>query len=328
MGFEFSRPARSNPSAYAREDESKARELFRLLKRHQLRPWFDKEALLPGMEWERAIRSGIRKSDFVIVCLSRHSVNKRGFVQREIRMALDCYQELPLGEVFLIPALIEPCAVPEDLRKFQWVELFAIEGYGRLTKSILSHWRQRNGQKQHGRDKKQIKATLEGFRKTQGVPQNKLVASVPPSPREEEANANESVPQSELRVGYDDNTALQLYLREIGNIPPLTSEQEVELASRIRKGDKRAREQMIKANLRLVVKIARDYEGVGLPMLDLLSEGNIGLMKAVERFDPTKGGKLVTYASWWIRQSIKRATAMMDRRKRNPSALPTLWDDA
>jgi len=89
----------------------------------------------------------------------------------------------------------------------------------------------------------------------------------------------------------------------------LTPQEEIELAARIKKGDKKAREHMIKANLRLVVKIARDYEGIGLPLLDLISEGNIGLMKAVERFDPAKGGKLSTYGSWWIKQSIKRALA-------------------
>jgi RNA polymerase primary sigma factor len=90
------------------------------------------------------------------------------------------------------------------------------------------------------------------------------------------------------------------------------------LAAHIKKGDKKAREQMIKANLRLVVKIARDYEGIGLPLLDLISEGNIGLMKAVERFDPAKGGKLSTYGSWWIKQSIKRALANQSKTIRLP----------
>ncbi len=88
---------------------------------------------------------------------------------------------------------------------------------------------------------------------------------------------------------YDADTAIKLYLREIGQVKLLTPQEEIELAARIKKGDKKAREQMIKANLRLVVKIARDYDGIGLPLLDLISEGNIGLMKAVERFDPRKG---------------------------------------
>lgn len=113
-------------------------------------------------------------------------------------------------------------------------------------------------------------------------------------------------------------SAIKLYLREIGKVPLLTVEEEIELAARIKKGDKEAREHMIKANLRLVVKIAHDYDGLGLPLLDLISEGNIGLMKAVERFDPAKGGKLSTYGSWWIKQSIKRALANQSKTIRLP----------
>jgi len=120
------------------------------------------------------------------------------------------------------------------------------------------------------------------------------------------------------RSGYDGDTAIKLYLREIGQVKLLTPEEEIKLAARIKRRDKKAREQMIKANLRLVVKIARDYEGIGLPLLDLISEGNIGLMKAVERFDPAKGGKLSTYGSWWIKQSIKRALANQSKTIRLP----------
>lgn len=117
---------------------------------------------------------------------------------------------------------------------------------------------------------------------------------------------------------YDGDTAIKLYLREIGLVALLSPEEEVALAARIKKGDKKAREHMIKANLRLVVKIAHDYEGLGLPLLDLINEGNIGLMKAVERFDPGKGGKLSTYAAWWIKQSIKRALANQSKTIRLP----------
>ena len=120
------------------------------------------------------------------------------------------------------------------------------------------------------------------------------------------------------RGRYDGDSAIKLYLREIGQVALLTIEEENELAARIKKGDKKAREHMIKANLRLVVKIAHDYEGFGLPLLDLISEGNIGLMKAVERFDPAKGGKLSTYGSWWIKQSIKRALANQSKTIRLP----------
>jgi RNA polymerase primary sigma factor len=108
-------------------------------------------------------------------------------------------------------------------------------------------------------------------------------------------------------AGEDPDTGIKIYLREIGQIPLLTPQEEIDLAARIKKGDREARALMIKANLRLVVKIAHDYANLGLPLLDLVSEGNIGLMKAVERFDPAKGGKLSTYAAWWIKQSIKRA---------------------
>ncbi|MEI8342456.1 MAG: sigma-70 family RNA polymerase sigma factor, partial [Verrucomicrobiota bacterium] len=107
----------------------------------------------------------------------------------------------------------------------------------------------------------------------------------------------------------DTDAGIKIYLREIGLVPLLTLEDEIRLAALIKKGDKEARSLMIRANLRLVVKIAHDYNNLGLPLLDLISEGNIGLMKAVERFDPAKGGKLSTYGAWWLKQSIKRALA-------------------
>ncbi|PYL24539.1 MAG: RNA polymerase subunit sigma [Verrucomicrobia bacterium] len=116
----------------------------------------------------------------------------------------------------------------------------------------------------------------------------------------------------------DSDTGIKIYLREIGQIPLLTPEQEITLAAKIKKGDREARALMIRSNLRLVVKIAHDYANLGLPLLDLISEGNIGLMKAVERFDPAKGGKLSTYAAWWIKQSIKRALANQSKTIRLP----------
>ncbi|MEX2381879.1 MAG: sigma-70 family RNA polymerase sigma factor [Opitutales bacterium] len=116
----------------------------------------------------------------------------------------------------------------------------------------------------------------------------------------------------------EDRSSIQLYLQEIGQIPLLTPDQEIELADKIKHGDKQARDLMIKSNLRLVVKIAHDYNNFGLPLVDLISEGNIGLIKAVERFDPKKGGKLSTYAAWWIKQSIKRALANQSKTIRLP----------
>ena len=119
-------------------------------------------------------------------------------------------------------------------------------------------------------------------------------------------------------AGENYDTGIKIYLREIGQIPLLTPLEEIDLAARIKRGDRAARRLMIEANLRLVVKIAQEYANLGLPLLDLVSEGNIGLMKAVERFDPAKGGKLSTYASWWIKQSIKRALANQSKTIRLP----------
>jgi RNA polymerase primary sigma factor len=111
--------------------------------------------------------------------------------------------------------------------------------------------------------------------------------------------------------------SLQRYMQEIGKTPLLTREEENQLAAQVRRGNKRARERMIKANLRLVVKISYDYANFGMPLLDLINEGNIGLMKAVERFDPAKG-RLATYGSCWIKQSIKRALANQSKTIRLP----------
>ena len=116
----------------------------------------------------------------------------------------------------------------------------------------------------------------------------------------------------------DREGALGAYLKEIGEIPLLTRADEVRLGKRIKKGDRAAREQMIRANLRLVVKIAHDYSGLGLPLLDLISEGNIGLMKGVERFDPTRGTKFSTYGAWWIKQAVRRALANQSKTIRLP----------
>src|SRR6266702_8157600 len=116
----------------------------------------------------------------------------------------------------------------------------------------------------------------------------------------------------------ESDTGLNRYLREIGRIPLLTPQQEIELAARIKKGDVEARALMIRSNLRLVVKIAHGYANLGLPLLALISEGNIGLTKAVGRFDPAKGAKLSTYAMWWIKQSIKRALADQSKMIRLP----------
>jgi RNA polymerase primary sigma factor len=99
------------------------------------------------------------------------------------------------------------------------------------------------------------------------------------------------------------------YMRKISSLPLVSKQEEIILAAKVANKNEKAREKLINANLRLVVKIAQEFTGYGLPLMDLISEGNIGLMKAVDRFKPEKGGKLSTYASWWIKQGIKRSLA-------------------
>jgi RNA polymerase primary sigma factor len=136
-----------------------------------------------------------------------------------------------------------------------------------------------------------------------------VVPSVPKSVR---------LPDPAVRGVWDEHSSLRLYFRDAVETPLLTPAEEVALARRIQRGDDTAREHMIRANLRLVIKIAREYEDYGLPLLDLINEGNIGLMRAVERFDPDRGAKLSTYAAWWIKQAIKRALSNQSKSIRLP----------
>src|SRR5881275_1430799 len=112
--------------------------------------------------------------------------------------------------------------------------------------------------------------------------------------------------------------ALQLFLKDVGKVDLLTAAQEVELAKRIERGDHRAKQEMVEANLRLVVSIAKRYRNQGLPFLDLIQEGTIGLVRAAEKFDWRKGYKFSTYATWWIRQAVARALADKGRTIRMP----------
>lgn len=139
----------------------------------------------------------------------------------------------------------------------------------------------------------------------------------PGSPVKAASTGGRSAPDA-YQSDRGDVDTFKLYMQEIGKVALLTGEEEVALAKKIKRGDRRARNQMIRANLRLVVKIAMDYRDFGLPLPDLISEGNLGLIKAVERFDPAKGGKLSTYAAWWIKQSIKRALANQSKTIRLP----------
>jgi RNA polymerase primary sigma factor len=134
---------------------------------------------------------------------------------------------------------------------------------------------------------------------------------------EVEAEA-EKVEEVDVLEGVSTEDPVRMYLKEIGNVPLLTSEQEVELAKRVEAGDEEAKKALTEANLRLVVSIAKKYVGRGMPFLDLIQEGNMGLMKAVDKFDYTKGYKFSTYATWWIRQAITRGIADTGRTIRVP----------
>ncbi len=112
--------------------------------------------------------------------------------------------------------------------------------------------------------------------------------------------------------------SIEKYLEEIGNFSPLNPEEEIELARKIRKGDEESLDKLVKANLRFVISVAKEYQGQGLPLSDLISEGNLGLIKAAQRFDETRGFKFISYAVWWIRQSILQALAEQSRVVRLP----------
>jgi len=139
-----------------------------------------------------------------------------------------------------------------------------------------------------------------------------------------EEEEEEDLHNIEMTVNYDEiaDDSVKVYLREIGRIPLLTAEEEMALAQKIVKGSereqKKAKDKMAEANMRLVVSIAKRYSGRGLDFLDLIQEGNTGLLRAVEKFDPDKGFKFSTYATWWIRQAITRAIADQARTIRIP----------
>ena len=135
---------------------------------------------------------------------------------------------------------------------------------------------------------------------------------------EEDVDTDEDVLSQEQYFDDASDDSVRLYLREIGKIPLLNSEEELALAHRVVAGEKKAKDKMAEANMRLVVSIAKRYSGRGLDFLDLIQEGNTGLLRAVEKFDPDKGFKFSTYATWWIRQAITRAIADQARTIRIP----------
>ena len=142
-------------------------------------------------------------------------------------------------------------------------------------------------------------------------------------PESDDLENEEELSDEELAITPENvdefaDDSVRLYLREIGKIPLLTAEEEQDLAQRIVKGDKKAKDKMVESNMRLVVSIAKRYGGRGLDFLDLIQEGNTGLLRAVEKFDPDKGFKFSTYATWWVRQAITRAIADQARTIRIP----------
>ena len=142
-------------------------------------------------------------------------------------------------------------------------------------------------------------------------------------PKNDDLEKEEEVSDEDLAITTENvdsfaDDSVRLYLREIGKIPLLSPEEEFNLAQRILLGDKKAKDKMVESNMRLVVSIAKRYGGRGLDFLDLIQEGNTGLLRAVEKFDPDKGFKFSTYATWWIRQAITRAIADQARTIRIP----------
>ena len=122
--------------SYAREDKEKVENLYQKLSDAGFKPWMDKKDILPGEVWKSSIRRAIQCSDFFLACLSANSVSKRGFLQKEIKDALDIWQEKLEDDIYLIPVRLEDCRVLDSLRKFQWVNLFEEDGWTRLVKAI------------------------------------------------------------------------------------------------------------------------------------------------------------------------------------------------
>jgi RNA polymerase primary sigma factor len=145
-----------------------------------------------------------------------------------------------------------------------------------------------------------------------------IIGPAPEDLEEEEVDTDEDVLSQEQYFDDASDDSVRLYLREIGKIPLLNAEEELALAQRVVAGEKKAKDKMAEANMRLVVSIAKRYSGRGLDFLDLIQEGNTGLLRAVEKFDPDKGFKFSTYATWWIRQAITRAIADQARTIRIP----------
>ena len=145
-----------------------------------------------------------------------------------------------------------------------------------------------------------------------------LLQSENPANRAKKSKKPSALDRKIQKIGNDANRALSRYLSEIGKFQPLEPVREVELAKEVKKGNRKALKELTEANLRFVVSVAKDYQGQGLPLTDLINEGNLGLIKAAERFDETRGFKFISYAVWWIRQSVLQALAEHSRIVRLP----------
>jgi hypothetical protein len=145
---------------HASDDKPAARNLYRRLKDDGFDPWLDEEDLLPGQDWDLEISGAVRHSDMIIVCLSQAAMIKRGYVQKEIKQALDVADEQPEGTIFIIPLKLEECEAPERLRRWQWVNLFEAGGYDRLKRALLYTSKQKQ---------------MESDKRTQSVLENLLI---------------------------------------------------------------------------------------------------------------------------------------------------------
>jgi RNA polymerase primary sigma factor len=175
--------------------------------------------------------------------------------------------------------------------------------------------------KKGGKSKAEFKKKLESAAQGTGANLSDSISSVVGKTRKER-EAERQLALKNKAVSASKNDTMKVYMQDIGQISLVSKQEEVDLAAKIHGQDEiahdEARSTLIKANLRLVVKIAHDFKGLGLPLLDLISEGNIGLMRAVEKFDPAKGAKFSSYAAWWIKQSMRRALANQSRTIRIP----------
>ena len=204
--------------SYAREDKEKVENLYQKLSEAGFTPWMDKEDILPGELWQSCIQKAIKHSDFFLACLSANSVNRRGTLQREIKDALDTWQEMLEDDIYLIPVRLEDCEVPESLRKFQWVNLFEEDGWSRLVKAIQGG-RERRKEPTSGKEiaEPEPKEGPERAQKSQATTSD--VVEETPTPGEKSRSTITWLHLSDLHFcatqTYDSNIVLKALLRDI-----------------------------------------------------------------------------------------------------------------